>query len=109
MPLEDDEIQRQAQLASWKFDFDPRRWNGDTGDSAVYPGQGVSDLDKVIFAMQQNPKAVVYLDIGLINDDWRQVTTTDVQKLKDAYISFYGTTDKPPIPDALGTAVQLNS
>jgi hypothetical protein len=85
-----------AKKAQWYFDVYMGR---QTGDSCVYTGDGVDDLDRLEALMSGTnpPDSRFMCDVGKQYSDWRPFDIQDVQAVRTYYIGFYGTVAKPPI------------
>jgi hypothetical protein len=106
--LSDAQIDRLAQVASWKFDIDYKDYRT---DPVVFTGDGVDDLDKLIVQLSGTfviqPR--VLCDVGSLFSDWRKANVDDVIALKAKYITYYGTVSKPETPWSIpnGSATEI--
>lgn len=97
-----------AQRAQWYFDvaFSPRTSPMAFGDHVVFTGQGLSDLNRTISAVS-NPSGPwgvsVTCEVGtggtvMLGNAFPVIRNCDIQDIyaiKEAYIAFYGSVDKP--------------
>ena len=99
------EIHRDiAQRAIWYFDI---FFGAMTGDSAVFTGDGVDDLDRLIGRLNNNaiynrsPDQRFMVDVGILYADYRACDIEDIMAIKEQYIAFHGNVDKPDayLPD----------
>lgn len=97
MSLTQDQIDYQAAKASWYVDYNWNNWNVG-GDTVVYTGDGVDDLDRLIAIMQSNPNGRALIDTGTLTSSWVPCTVTDIQAIRTAYIAYWGTVNEPPFP-----------
>lgn len=73
------------------------------GDSVVFTGQGLKDLNQTIDFIAHNSGVRVYCDVGTggtvsLGNAFPKVLQADIQDVyavKDAFIAFYGSVDKP--------------
>lgn len=92
--VEQREIARKAQ---WYLDV---RLGQFTGDSAVYPGEGVPDLDKVIslIANGTTAGASLFVDTGGAGFSVpKRFDIDDLLAIKAYYIGFYGNVARPDV------------
>jgi hypothetical protein len=101
--LTDAQLDFLARTISWKFDCDLR----DTGDSVVITGDGVDDLDRLLYLIDHTPRIRVAADVGAQFSQYVYVSRDDVQALKDRYIAIYGTVDKPSLTTRPGGAAEV--
>lgn len=67
------------------------------GDSSIYTGDGVDDLDQIaaVIAAGTNVGAKFTVDVGSQYSDYRRFDTEDLSAIRSEYIAFYGTVNKP--------------
>lgn len=96
-----------AQRAQWYFDCrDAPRNTTALMDSVVFTGQGLSDLNRTIGWIGANPKAMVTCEVGsdgtvLLGNaypKYMQADIQDVYEIKNQFISYYGSVDRPGDP-----------
>ena len=84
-----------AQKANWYFDV---YMGQNTGDSVVYTGDGVDDLDRLISVIangtQRGFKMVCDVSPGNYSV-YRPADIEDVQAIRTLFIGWYGTVSKP--------------
>lgn len=113
MKLPQADINYIAQRAQWLFDvaFSPRNSPVAFGDNVTFTGQGLTDLNRTISvissAMGQfpNPPPRITCEIGtqgtvLLGNAFPKYLQCDIQDIyaiKDAYIAYYGSVDKPSV------------
>lgn len=106
--LTDAQLDFLARAASWKFDVDFKVTHG---DSAVFTGDGVDDLDSLISRIQSTvPLAPrIQVDVGKLFSQYVFVGVEDIIALKSRYIEIYGTVSKPqtPFESTVGIAVEI--
>ena len=99
-----------AQRAQWYFDvkFSPRNSPMAFGDSVVFTGQGLSDLNRTI-AEVSNPSGPwgvsITCDVGsqgtvTLGNAFpviRQCDIQDIYAIKEAFIAYYGSVDRPNV------------
>ena len=107
MALTLDQINFQAQKASWYIDYNWNNWNIG-GDTVVYTGDGVDDLDRVIAVMQSNPNGIALIDTGTLTSSWQPCTLADVQGIRTAYIAYWGTVNEPGFPTGQPAIIETN-
>lgn len=107
MALTQDQINYQAAKASWYVDY---KWNSVfvTGDSVVFTGDGVDDLDRLIAVMESNPRGTALMDTGTLTSSWVPCTVADIQALKTAYIAYWGTVNEPTFPTAQPAVIETS-
>lgn len=93
------EAQRRviAQRGSWTFDVNLGQGSG---NSFVFPGEGVPDWDKLIEIVASGAHVVgfkVTADCGTNYSVYRECDLEDLQAMRGLYISWYGTTAKPDV------------
>ena len=91
-----------ARRACWYFDC----YFGVPGDSVVFTGEGVADLDSLIdrltfngttnFARNQR----FLCDVGSQYSEWRPFDVNDVEAIKSYYIAFWGDVNRPNVYQA---------
>jgi hypothetical protein len=97
VPLTQEQINFQAQKASWYVEVDNRR-AVDGGDVYVITGDGVDDLNRLLDLMPTLRVATYRIDTGTQYDAWVPCNVADIQAIKTAFIQFYGTVSKPGFP-----------
>jgi hypothetical protein len=99
MRLTPDQHRDIARRAIWYFDC----FFGPPSDSIVFTGDGADDLDSLISRLTDNAaNNHVYgqkflCDVGTQYSDWRPFDIEDVQRIRDAYVEFFGTVNKPDV------------
>lgn len=88
----DDELQGVAERAFFLIEVEAK---DGIGVNHVMTGDGVDDIDSVIRTMERTPFGRFLLDVSPTNSSWKAVTSTHMQKLRQNFISFYGTVNKP--------------
>ena len=96
-----------AQRAQWYFDcaVSPRSSPVAWGDNCVFTGQGLSDLNKTIDFIATNPTVRITCEVGsptqiMLGNAWPKYLPCDIEDvyaIKEAYIAFYGSVDKPSV------------
>lgn len=72
-----------------------------TGDSVVFTGDGVEDLNRLIDRLVFNgttnydQSQRFQCDVGAQYSDWRPFDVTDVVAVRTQYIAYYGAVNKP--------------
>ena len=88
-----------AQRAQWYFDC----YFGPPGDSVVFTGDGVDDLDRLISRLNANAQDNRQLsqrfqcDVGTQYSAYRNFDIEDVVAIREQYIAFYGDVNKPNV------------
>jgi hypothetical protein len=100
-----------AQRASWFFDVFPNDTN-DRGDSSVFAGDGLDDLNQVIAFVGSHPRCKIICEAGTAAPGatfarMAQCDIQDIYSVKTAYIAFYGSVNKPGIVEPTGYAMKL--
>jgi len=108
-----------AARAQWYFDVKPGGF-WDRGDTSVLTGQGLGDLNSAVAFVNRYPQAVVTCEVGtagtiMLGNAWpkyQQCDVQDIYAIKDAYIAYWGSVDKPgidprPIWPNAGTSYQV--
>ena len=86
-----------ARRAQWYFDV----YFGPPGDSVVFTGDGLDDLNELIDRLTDNAvhnrnlKQSFLCDVGGQYSDWRPFDIEDVWAIRAEYITFYGSVNKP--------------
>lgn len=83
-----------ARRADWKFEFGTRDARNAI-DSAVYTGDGVDDLDRLIARVTGVLGSVLIVDVGSSFSDYLRITVDDVYALRQRFIEVWGTVSKP--------------
>lgn len=94
-----------ARKAHWYFDVQFPQ-TGFNGDSVVYTGDGIDDLNRFRDLMASQPKAKYLVDVGTLTSSWQVLVLSDVDAMRTAYVSFYGSTSKPPLAEYDSAAFQ---
>jgi hypothetical protein len=93
-----------AQRAQWYFDVQPPLRNSTAlADNCVFTGDGLDDLNRTIGFLSVNPTLRVICEVGANGTaplgnaypKYLPCDVTDVYAIKDAFIAFYGSVDKP--------------
>ena len=90
--MTDREIDTVARRAQWYFDL----YFGDIlerQDSAVYTGQGVPDLNRVIALMEgtgSHPGFRFLCDVGFTSGDFKRFDLEDLYRLRTKFQALYG-------------------
>lgn len=88
-----------ARRAQWYFDC----YFGPPGDSVVFTGDGIEDLDELISRLNNNAATNFnasqrfMCDVGTQYSDWRQFDIEDVYAIKDQYLAYYGNVNRPDV------------
>jgi hypothetical protein len=99
MLLTSDQHRDIAQRAQWYFDC----YFGPPGDSVVFTGDGVEDLDELISRLNanaaQNFSSVqrFMCNVGSQYSDWRQFDIEDVYAIKDQFLAYHGNVNRPDV------------
>jgi len=95
MLLTDSEQRIVAQGANWYFDV---YMGQNTGDSVIFTGDGVDDLDRLISVIangtQRGFKMVCNVSPGNYSS-YRAADIEDVQAIRTLFTGWYGTVAKP--------------
>lgn len=83
-----------AQGANWYFDV---YMGQNTGDSVVFTGDGVDDLDRLIAVVANGTQRgfKMVCDVGRNYSSYRPCDIEDVQAIRTLFIGWYGTVSKP--------------
>jgi hypothetical protein len=94
--LSQDDIDSVARRANFFFDVN---FNYKFQDSSVYTGDGVDDLDRLItiIAAGTQSYARFLCDVGLQYSIYKPFDLEDLVAIRTAYISIYGTVNKPNV------------
>ena len=94
-----------AQRGQWYFDcaFSPRSSPMAYGDNVVFTGQGLADLNRTIGVLTSQPATRVVCEVGssgtvMLGNAWPKYMECDIQDvyaIKDAFIAFHGSVDRP--------------
>lgn len=105
MKLTSDEHAYIAKRGQWYLDcaVSPRQSPTAFGDSVVYTGQGLSDLNRTISTVASSPGIRVTCEVGsagtiLLGNAYPKYLECDIQDLyaiKEQFIAFYGSVDRP--------------
>lgn len=88
-----------AQRAQWYFDC----YFGPPGDSVVFTGDGVEDLDQLISRLNANAQYNLQLnqrfmcDVGTQYSDWRNFDIEDVYAIRQQFLDYYGDVNRPDV------------
>jgi hypothetical protein len=88
-----------ARRAQWYFDC----YFGPPGESVVFTGDGVEDLDQLISRLQFNGTTnffrnqKFFCDVGTQYSDWKPFDIDDVVAIKAFYEAYYGDVNKPNV------------
>lgn len=107
MLLTQEQIEYQAQKASWYVEVNTRDLNFGSGDGYIVTGDGVEDLDRLISLMPIYPNGQFSIDVGTQYSSFRPCDIEDIQAIRAAYIEFYGTVNKPGFPPVQSEAFEL--
>ena len=101
-----------AQRAMWYFDTttSPRNSPMAFGDTCVFTGQGLKDLNQTLAFVQQNPTTRIVCEIGTqgtitLGNAFPKYLACDIEDIyaiKDQYIAFYGSVDRPSVYRSYG-------
>ncbi len=108
-----------AQRACWYFDCQtaPRTLTA-LPDNVVFTGQGLSDLNRTIGFLNFNPTTRIICEVGsngtvpvgVTFPNYKQCDIQDIYAIKDAYIAYYGSVDRPDVYVApFGGAIQVET
>lgn len=89
----DDELQGVAERAFFLIEVE--EYPSQRGINNIMTGDGVDDIDSVIRTMERTPFGRFLLDVSPTNSSWKVVTATHMQTLRQDFIAFYGTVNKP--------------
>lgn len=103
MRLTDNDVFVVARRGEWKIDLNRGQM---TGDSAIYVGDGIDDLDRVsaVIASGTNAGAKLMIDVGAFDQlnpgpdfaaQWRFFDLEDLARIRAKYIQLWGPVDKP--------------
>lgn len=83
-----------AQGANWYFDV---YMGQNTGDSVVFSGDGVDDLDRLISVVANGTQRgfKMVCDLGRNYSVYRPCDIEDVEAIRALFIGWYGDVDKP--------------
>ena len=83
-----------AQKANWYFDV---YFGQNTGDSVVFCGDGVDDLDRMIatIANGTNRGGKMTCDLGTDYSNYKRCDLEDAQAIRALFVGWYGTVSKP--------------
>lgn len=94
-----------AQRAQWYFDCAPSPRNSPMafGDNCVFTGEGLRDLNQTIDYIAHNPGVRIICEVGttgtiMLGNAWPKYMPCDIQDvyaIKEAFIAFHGSVDKP--------------
>lgn len=107
MPLTQEQIEYVAQRANWYFEVYTNDIAFGSGDSYIITGDGVDDLDRLLSLMPIYPNGRYSVDVGALYSNYQRVDVADVTAIKEAYIAYYGTVDKPGPPTPQTEAIEL--
>ena len=99
MLLTSDQQRDIARRAIWYFDC----YFGPPGDSVVFTGDGVEDLDRLISRLNENAadnrvrNQRFLCDVGTQYSDWRPFDIEDVVAIRQQYIAYYGNVNRPNV------------
>ena len=106
MKLTTDQHAHIAQRAQWYWDIaiSPRNSPMAFGDHVVFTGQGVQDLNQTIDFIAHNAGCRIVCEVGTAGTvslgnafpKYEQADIEDVYAVKEAFIAFYGTCNRPP-------------
>lgn len=106
MKLTSEQHAHIAQRAQWYWDIavSPRNSPMAFGDNVVLTGQGLQDLNQTIDFIAHNAGCRVVCEVGTAGTimlgnafpKYEQADIEDVYAVKEAFIAFYGSCDKPP-------------
>lgn len=88
-----------ARRAQWYFDC----YFGPPGDSVVFTGDGLDDLNSLIDRLVGNAEHNRSLsqrfqcDVGTQYSDWHSFDLDDVKAIREQYLSFYGSVNEPDV------------
>lgn len=88
-----------ARRAQWYFDC----YFGPPGDSVVFTGDGIEDLDALIARLNTNAaynfnaSQRFLCDVGTQYSDWRQFDIEDVYAIRQQYLDYYGNVNRPDV------------
>ena len=96
-----------AQRAQWYFDVatSPRNSPVAFGDNVVFTGNGLRDLNQTIDYIAHNPGCRIICEVGttgtiMLGNAWPKYLPADIQDvyaIKEAFIAFYGSVDRPSV------------
>lgn len=99
MLLTADQQRDIARRACWYFDC----YFGPPGDSVVFTGDGVEDLDQLISRLNANAQdnrvwgQRFLCDVGSQYSDWRPFDIEDVYAIKAEFVGYWGSVSRPNV------------
>ena len=112
MKLPVESVNYIAQRAQFYFDCatSPRNSPMAFGDNVVFTGCGLRDLNQTIDFIATNPSVRISCEVGstgtvMLGNAWPKYMPCDIQDvyaIKDAYIAFYGSVDRPSVFRSFG-------
>lgn len=94
MKLTEAEQRYVAQRANWYFDV----YRGqNTGDSVIFTGDGVEDIDRLLSVITAGTQASARFvcDVGSTYSVYRPFDVEDVVAIRALFVGWYGEVNKP--------------
>jgi hypothetical protein len=107
MAITQAEIDSLAQKAFWYVDVQLSQTRV-KDDWAIYAGDGLDDLDRLIALMQMNPNGRYKANVGSLTSSYRWVDASDMLAVRAAFIAFYGNVNKPTVVSTGTGAMELS-
>ena len=112
-PLSRRQIEFLCTKGSWLINAELRQapldpiMSSTPGESNVYPGQGVSDLNKIQMLMDQYPWGRFAVDTGGPDSfaEYVYIGTNDIIHWRDRFIELWGTVNRPEYFASTVTAI----
>ena len=88
-----------ARRAQWYFDC----YFGPPGDSVVFTGDGIEDLDNLTARLNENAATNFnasqrfLCDVGTQYSDWRPFDIEDIYAIRAQYLACYGNVNRPDV------------
>lgn len=112
-----------AMRAQWYWDVLPNMPGYDDGDSVVLTGDGLDDLNSAILFVNRYPRCSIMCEAGQAANvtisnaiplgnafpKWVRADVQDIYAVKDYYIEYYGSVNKPPLLPYSSSARELPS
>lgn len=97
-------LARRAWFSMNVTQFDDTGMDGINGAEWRLAGEGVDVIDEAISILQSgttsrlfNIDPTIYLDYGSVGEDLYQVGVDNLLRLRSAYVSIYGTVNRPDV------------
>lgn len=90
-------LETVAKQGNYVFNVNPRQVvinnvgiDGYLGGGNLRVGDSAANLDRLIWQLEQLPRARFELDTGTFYEQWTPVTLDDVRRLRTAFFELYG-------------------